>query len=105
PLDPGRPWLGREPRGKQRDELLAVRDARLVRREALVVRQLREAERAAERREEPVVRRRDHQLAVGGGERLVRDDRGVGRSVPSRYLSGREVARAVVRQDHGIRLV
>src|SRR5919199_1164251 len=105
PPDPRVARLGREPCCEQRDELLAVRHARPVRREALVVGELGKAERAAERREEAVVRRRDHQLAVGRGEGLVGDDGRVGRAVPAGDLAGREIAREVVRQEAGRRLV
>ena len=66
-------------RSRSRSERSATSSSRFahavgVRPEARVVDERRQLERAAERREEPVVPARDHQLAVAGREHLVRRD-------------------------------
>ena len=79
PVEPGLDVFVGEAVRQEGDDLLAVRDALRIGREPLI---LGQAERTEERGEQPVVRRRDHQLAVAGGERLVRDDQRERRAVP-----------------------
>ena len=71
PLEPDGRRLALEAFLHERGELLAVRDARRVRREALVVGEL---ESSRELGEQPVVRRGEHDLSVERLEHLVRRD-------------------------------
>ena len=64
----------RERLGEQRDQLLAMSHAILVRREPRVGGPIRMPDHLARAEEQPVVRRGDDERAIGGVERLVRAD-------------------------------
>ena len=94
------------------DERLPVPHAIGVRPEALVRDELGQLEHLAEQAEQAIVSACDHQLAVAGGEDLVRRDHREHRSLSGRNRSVREVADEVVpdvaegrlverRVDHG----
>ena len=93
PREPLDPLVGR-PRGEHpvelAHELFAVLDPAGVRPVALVLGQIRPLDRRAEPTVEPVVRARDRDRAVGGGEGLVRHDARVGVAVAPRLLAGDE---------------
>ena len=84
---------------QQRAELVAVRQPRGVRREALVGRELRprRAPRRAARRSRRC-RTASAKSAVGGRERLVRRDRRVAVAHPRRHDAGVEMRRGLVEQ-------
>ena len=63
-----------------------------VRSEAWVVRELGRSDPLAEEAEQAVVRRRNHQLAVGRLEYLVWSNQRKGCSVTARRLAGRSAA-------------
>src|SRR5262249_32215719 len=90
-VEGGDPLVGRA-RGEgfleQRDELLAVADARGVRGEALVGRELGAADGSTQPRIEALVRGGNRDPAVGGPERLVRDDARVRVAVSRGLLAG-----------------
>ena len=97
--------LGGDPLLQQRDQLLAVGDAERVRGEALVAGELRRADRLAGLLEEAVVRRHDHQLAVGRLEHLVRDDQRECGAVPPGGDAAREHVDELVGDERERRLV
>ena len=66
-----------------RAQLVAMVDAVAVRGEPRVVGELGQAERLAEPRPLPLGADRHGELAIGGGERLVRDDVRVGVAAPA----------------------
>ena len=72
---------------QQRGELLAALEPVGVRREARVDGELGDTDRVAEPSEEPVVRRRDHDVAVACTKDLVRRDQRERRPVPRRDFS------------------
>ena len=87
---------GGEPLDEQRSELAAVRGAVLVAREPRVVGELGHPEDLDEPAELAVVARRDDEVAVGAGQRLVREEAGVAVAHPARDDAAR---------DEGTRLV
>ncbi len=74
-----------QPVGEDRDQLLAVRHAIGIRAEPRIGQELGEVERGAERGEQPIVPAGDHQLAVAGGEDLIRRDHREDRSLRHRH--------------------
>ena len=83
----------------RRQQGLAVREPVGVGAEADVVDQLGEADALAKLCEEPVVRGRDHELAVLRREHLVRRDERKCRAVATRHVSGLERVRQLVADE------
>ena len=81
---------GPQPRDQQRAQLLPVGGAVGVAREPRVVGQLRDAEHLAEPAELAVVAGRDDHLAVGGRQRVVREQARVRVAHPGRGHAGRD---------------
>ena len=82
---------------QQREQRRAVRDPVRIREEADVGRELGHAEDTAERGEELVVAGDDHQLAVAGGEDLVRRDLRERAPLAAGHGPGAEIADELVR--------
>ena len=91
----GRVAFGK-PARDDRDELLSVSHTVGVRPETLVRDQLGQLEHLAEQAEQPIVSGCDHQLAVAGGEDLVRRDHREHRSLPCGHRAVGEVPHEVI---------
>ncbi len=96
---PGRAGPAREDLGQDRPQLGPVLDAVAVGREAWIGRQLRPPEGRTQPDPLALGPDRHGQLAVGGGEGLVRHDVGVGVAAPSRGMPGDEPVLRLVDED------
>ena len=97
-VEPLRRRTGAQVLRQQRPQLIPVGRAPLVGREPGIVRELRGPDHLAQPAELGVVARGDDQLLVGGGQRLIRGEAGVGVAHPERDHSPGDIGAGLV--DH-----